>query len=187
VRPTPRRPSHRSEVRHEKQDFDRGPPPASSPGRPAHRPHHLGIRRRHHYLATDRNPTWYNISYYSGLAGIVTALIAALPGFVDYFTLAKGTNVNDIALVHMGANLAVVGLYTAAGILQFDNGALAGTSLTAVIVLHALGTGTLSFSGWLGGEMVFRHHVATLEQGEQPQEPSRQQPAAGDRAQPRGA
>ena len=100
--------------------------------------------------------------------------------------LAKGTNVNDIALLHMGANLTVVGLYCIATALQWDDGAREGASLTAVIALHASGTTFLSLAGWLGGEMVFRHHVATLEEedtSEQSQGAS--QPQGG--AQPRGA
>jgi len=118
------------------------------------------------YLGTGKDPTWYDISFYTGLAGIATALLAALPGFVDFFTLAKGTNVNDIALIHMGANLTVVGLYVAAAVLQWDNGAREGSSLTAVVALHASGTTFLALAGWLGGEMVFRHHVATLDEEE---------------------
>jgi uncharacterized membrane protein len=138
------------------------------------------------YLGTDKDPTWYDISFYSGIAGIVTALVAALPGFVDYLTLAKGTNVNDMALLHMATNLVVVGLYTVAMALQWDGGARDGSSLTAAIALHASGTTFLTLAGWLGGEMVFRHHVATLEE-----EPSGETEAASSqqagRAQPRGA
>jgi uncharacterized membrane protein len=138
------------------------------------------------YLGTDKDSTWYDISFYSGIAGIVTALVAALPGFVDYLTLAKGTNVNDMALLHMGSNLLVVGLFVAAAALQWDYAALDGSSLTAVVALHAGGTAFLTLAGWLGGEMVFRHHVATLEE----EEPSAKREAASQqpgRAQPRGA
>jgi len=138
------------------------------------------------YLGTDKDPTWYAISFYSGIAGIVAALVAALPGFVDYLTLARGTNVNDMALLHMGTNLLVVGLFAVAAALQWDAAARDGSSLTAVVALHASGTTFLSLSGWLGGEMVFRHHVATLEE-ERPSseaETGAQQPG---RAQPRGA
>ena len=139
------------------------------------------------YLGTDKNPTWYDISFYSGIAGIVMALVAALPGFVDYLTLAKGTNVNDIALLHMGSNLLVVGLYVVAAALQWDGGARDGSSLTAMVALHASGTTFLTLSGWLGGELVFKHHVATVDE-EEPSEQtqgSSQQTRGG--AQARGA
>jgi len=136
------------------------------------------------YLATDQDPTWYDISYYSGIAAIVSALIAALPGFLDFFTLARGTNVEGMALVHMGSNLGMVALFVIAAVLQYDDGATGGGALTAVVVLHGLGLGLVSLAGWLGGEMVFRHHVAII--GEQPQE--QQKPATGGtgRAAPAG-
>jgi hypothetical protein len=43
-----------------------------------------------------------------------------------------------------------------------DAGALTGSDLTAVVVLHAAGVGMLLLSGWLGGEMVFRHHLGMV-------------------------
>jgi uncharacterized membrane protein len=121
------------------------------------------------YLVTGKDAVWYSISYYSGIAAVVTALIAALPGFVDFFTLARGTNVESTALVHMGANLATVGLFVIAAILQRDDNAIEGGALAAVVVLHALGVGLTSLAGWLGGEMVFRHHVAIIEEAPAPQ------------------
>jgi len=136
------------------------------------------------YLGTDKDPTWYDISFYSALAGIVTALVAALPGFVDYLTLAKGTDVNDIALVHMGTNLLVVGLFVIAAALQWDDGALEGSSLTAVVALHASGVTFLSLAGWLGGEMVFKHHVATVD--EESEQASTASQGAPGRTEPRG-
>jgi len=138
------------------------------------------------YLGTDKDPTWYDISFYSGIAGIVAALVAALPGFVDYLTLAKGTNVNDMALLHMGTNLLVVGLFAVAAALQWDDAAREGSSLTAVVALHASGTTFLTLSGWLGGEMVFRHHVATVEEERDAEAGTAPQVQAG-RSQPRGA
>jgi len=116
------------------------------------------------YLGTDKDPTWYDISFYSGIAGMVSALIAAAAGSVDYLTLVKGTNVQEMAQLHFGANLTVVALFFVAAVLQWDHGALDGSSLTAVVALHASGTTFLTLAGWLGGEMVFRHHVATLEE-----------------------
>jgi uncharacterized membrane protein len=114
--------------------------------------------------ATDRlaRPEWYDIAFWSGIAAIVTALLAALPGFGDYFTMASKSDARGIATAHMGLNLSVVALYIAAMVLMLDNGAIEGGRLTAVIVLHAVGVGLLTLSGWLGGEMVFRHHLAMI-------------------------
>jgi uncharacterized membrane protein len=114
------------------------------------------------YLITDRDMTWYDISYWTGIAAVVTALVAALPGFGDYFTMALRSDGRGIATVHMVLNLSVVVLYVAAAVLQYDEGATSGASLTAVVLLHLVGVGLLALSGWLGGELAYRHHLAVI-------------------------
>lgn len=114
------------------------------------------------YLATGHDKSWYDISFYSGLAAIVTALVAALPGFGDYLTMALYSDARIMATVHMLFNLTTVLLFVIAAALAWDDGATSGGSLAAVIVLHAIGVGLLAVSGALGGEMVYRHHLAMI-------------------------
>jgi uncharacterized membrane protein len=114
------------------------------------------------YLGSDRDQMWYNISFWTGIAAIVTALVAALPGFGDYVTMASKSDARTMALTHMILNLGVVALFFIAMLLMLDNGATSGTRLGLVVILHAIGVGALALSGWLGGEMVFRHHLAVI-------------------------
>ena len=112
------------------------------------------------YLATDKNETWYDMSMYTGAAAVVTALVAALPGFGDYLTIALKSNVAAMATAHMVLNLATVALFGAAFLVQLDNGAVSGNNLTLVVALHAIGTGMLAVSGYLGGALAHQHHLA---------------------------
>jgi uncharacterized membrane protein len=114
--------------------------------------------------ATDKTgrSEWYSIAFWTGIAAIVTALVAALPGFGDYLTMAVRSDARGIATIHMLLNLAVVALYLLAMLLMLDDGARTGGRLTMVVVLHLVGTGLLALSGWLGGEMVYRHHLAVI-------------------------
>lgn len=114
------------------------------------------------YFASDSNQMWYDIAFWTDIAAIVSALIAALPGIGDYLTVAARSDSRGIATAHGVLNVIVVLLYTAAMLLMLDNGATDGAELTAVIVLHAVGVGLLVVSGWLGGEMVYRHHIGIL-------------------------
>lgn len=114
------------------------------------------------YLATDKNAMWYDISLYSGIAAVITALAAALPGFGDYFTVALKTKAAAMSTAHMLLNLVVVALFGGAILMQMDNGALTGTDLTVVIALHGIGVVLLGISGALGGEMVYRQHLAVI-------------------------
>jgi uncharacterized membrane protein len=114
------------------------------------------------YLATDKDHMWYDISFWSGIAAWITALVAALPGFGDLLTVAIKSDARTMALVHMILNVTVVALYIIAMVLMLDDGALAGSRLTGVVILHLAGVGMLLLSGWLGGEMVFRYHVGMV-------------------------
>jgi uncharacterized membrane protein len=109
------------------------------------------------YVLSDQNQTWYDIAFWSGIAGTISALIAALPGLGDFLYLPMGTTARMIATLHMGANLTVVALFFVAILLMLDNGAREGARLGAVVALHAVGIGLLALSGWLGGEMVYRY------------------------------
>lgn len=114
------------------------------------------------YLSTDRDKMWYDMAFWAGIAGIVTALLAALPGIGDFLTMAQKTDARDMALVHGGLNITVVVLYFIAMLLMLDDGATSGGSLAAVFILHLVGVGLLGLSGWLGGELVFRHHLGMV-------------------------
>ena len=114
------------------------------------------------YLATNHDAIWYGIAFWTGIAAIVTALLAALPGFGDYFTLAVHSDARAMATLHMVLNLGIVALFFVAMLLMLNGGATAGARLTVVFILHIIGVGALLLSGWLGGEMVFRHHLAMI-------------------------
>lgn len=114
------------------------------------------------YLVNDRNDTWYDIAFWTGVGAIVTALIAALPGFGDYFTMARHSEARDIAAAHMVLNLTIVTLFIVAWALMLDGNAKDGGLLGAMVVLHAVGVGLLGLSGWLGGEMVYVKHLAMV-------------------------
>jgi uncharacterized membrane protein len=114
------------------------------------------------YLISDSDRTWYEISYWSSIAGIATAFLAAVPGFVDGFTIARNSEAREKAMLHMSLNLVVIGLFFGAVLLMRDNGALDGGELTFAVALQAIAVGLLALSGWIGGEMVFRDHLATI-------------------------
>lgn len=106
---------------------------------------------------------WYDIAFWSGIAAWVSGLAAAFPGFGDYLTMARHTEARDMAAIHMVLNVTTVGCYIAAMILMLDNGAIElNGKYQAVLGLHAFGTLLLAVSGWLGGEMVYRHHLGMI-------------------------
>src|SRR5262245_32739323 len=114
------------------------------------------------YLANGKDRLWYDMSFWSGTAAWVTALIAALPGLGDLVTVAIKSDAREMALTHMAINVTVVVAFFVGMLLMRHASALDGGRLTAVVILHAAGDGLLLLSGWLGGEMVFRHHIGIV-------------------------
>jgi uncharacterized membrane protein len=106
------------------------------------------------------NESWPIVALYTMVGGIVGALIAAVPGFIDMLSLKGG--LKRIALVHMAINLAVVALYVVNAWLRMQGEAGGLPLALSVIAIAALGV-----SGWLGGKMVYLHGVAV----EEPPEP----------------
>jgi uncharacterized membrane protein len=104
---------------------------------------------------------WAIVARYTMVGGIVGALIAAVPGFIDMLALPQP--VKRIALLHMSINLTVVALYVVNVYLRRR-----GIESGAPVWLSAISVALLGVSGWLGGKMVYVHGVAV----ETPPEPA---------------
>jgi uncharacterized membrane protein len=111
---------------------------------------------------------WYEIARWSGLAAIVSALVAALPGIGDFLALPFEGKSRWIAAIHMLLNLAVIGVFAVAAFFMFSeflmvgNDVAVGFPLYLTVALHAAGVGMLMVSGWLGGELVYRHRIGVV-------------------------
>jgi uncharacterized membrane protein/nitrite reductase/ring-hydroxylating ferredoxin subunit len=93
-------------------------------------------------------------AYYSMAFGLIGALIAAAPGFADYFDIRRDHPAKRTATWHMRLNLCAVVLYAANLYLRHDQ--LAAASVPAIgLALSFAGVALLSVSGYLGGKMVY--------------------------------
>ena len=114
------------------------------------------------YVFGGGGENWQVVAFYTLVGGIVGALVAAVPGFIDMLSLASG--LKRIALTHMVINLTVVALYVVNAWLRTREGA----DLTPAVWLSVIAVAMLAVSGWLGGKMVYVHGVAV----ESPPEPA---------------
>jgi uncharacterized membrane protein len=113
-------------------------------------------------LATGKIEPWSIVAYYTMIGGIVGALVAALFGFVDLFSLPAGYT-KKVGLTHMGINLAVVLLFIWNAWIRHSQPEAAGPIWLSLIAILAL-----LVSGWLGGKMVFEAGVGVVA-GESPE------------------
>ena len=107
------------------------------------------------------NPVWRDwVAFYALLGGIIGGAVAAVPGFVDWLSL-KDREVVKIANWHARLNVIALLIFVASFYLRTTSGAgLVSGSHTIPLVLSVVGVILITISGWLGGELVFRHGVA---------------------------
>jgi uncharacterized membrane protein len=102
--------------------------------------------------------TWHAVAYWTMVGGIVGALVAAVPGFIDMLSI-KDAPIKKTALTHMGINLTVVALYVVNVWLRYTD----PQSLGLPFALSLIAIGMLLVSGWLGGKMVYLSHVGVTD------------------------
>ncbi len=95
----------------------------------------------------------FQASYYMIAAGVVSALIAAVFGLIDFLGIPKGTRAKRVGLLHGGGNVVVVVLFAASWLLRRGSPT---DPATLAIVLSATGFALAGVTGWLGGELVDR-------------------------------
>jgi uncharacterized membrane protein len=117
------------------------------------------------------NPVWKDwIAFYALLAGTIMAAVAAVPGLMDWLSL-KDPKVVKIANWHARLNVIALLVFAGSFYLRTTSGAeLVGDNHTIPLLLSALGVILITISGWLGGEMVFKHGVAVAAGSETPPE-----------------
>jgi uncharacterized membrane protein len=124
------------------------------------------------YLWRD-NAAWEWIAFWTLLAGCLGAVAAAIFGLIDYFAI-KDKQVVKIANWHARLNVLALLLFAASWYLRTDNGSdMVGDSLKIPFALSVIGVLVVTVSGWLGGELVFKHGV-----GVNPQHDTRDDEAA---------
>lgn len=111
------------------------------------------------HLSTD-GEHWALVAYYMIAAGILSGLLAAPFGLIDWLSIPGGTRAKRIGLLHGGGNVVVLLLFALSWFSRRDlptapSGLEIG--LSGVAVLLALVT------GWLGGELVDRLGVGVDE------------------------
>ncbi len=105
------------------------------------------------------NPFWAQVSFWLLAAGIVTGLVAAVPGMVDYAAIKEVRRLPS-AHVHAAGNVTAVVL---AGI----NLSLRWTDVAAGargwgLLLSLVTVALLGVTGWLGGELSYRHRIGVI-------------------------
>ena len=106
------------------------------------------------------NPGWEWIAFWTLLAGCIGAIAAAIFGIIDWLSI-KERETKKVADWHARLNIIALVVFAASWYLRTTNGSrMVSGSLTIPIALSVVGVILITISGWLGGELVFKHGVA---------------------------
>ena len=103
-------------------------------------------------------PPWWVTGAYLGILGVVAAIVAAIPGLIDYFkTVPPKSSGKRRATKHMLINLAAIILFIAAWRIRGYTESVPGT---AVLTLEGVAVVLLTIGGWMGGVLVSRNQIS---------------------------
>lgn len=112
------------------------------------------------------NDHWMLIAFYALLAGCLGAIAAAIFGIIDYLAI-EDKEVAKIGAWHARLNVLALLLFAASWYLRTNNGSdMVNDNFTIPIALSVVGVIAVTISGWLGGELVFKHGVAVNPQND---------------------
>jgi uncharacterized membrane protein len=100
--------------------------------------------------------SFYNISF-----GILMGLVAAIFGFIDYRAIPSNTRAKRVGAWHGVGNVILLLFFSFSWFMRYDVENHIVTVFAMLTSLFGLAVGTIT--GWLGGELVYRHSVAVDE------------------------
>lgn len=106
--------------------------------------------------ANSANPQWVNFSSWLLAFGLVMALFAVIAGLIDFFNEPRIRNLTAAWVHGVGNGIALILAIFNAFIHSRDG----YTSVVPTgLILSVLTVLIFAVTGWLGGQLVFRHRV----------------------------
>lgn len=103
--------------------------------------------------AATGDSKWSKMAHHMIGAGVISGLVAAVPGTVDYLAIPDRTRAKRIGLLHGLGNVVVTGLFAASWFLRRKS---PRSPDSQAIALSTTGAALALVTGWLGGELVDR-------------------------------
>jgi uncharacterized membrane protein len=109
--------------------------------------------------ASGHDVAWFRLGYWMNVAGVVAALVAAVPGFIDWLGIPNRVEAKKVGVAHMILNLVVVTIFAINLGIQAPHLDEAAPPYLLAVLLPAVGVLTLLVSGYFGWSLVQTHHV----------------------------
>ena len=121
------------------------------------------------YIWFDKDQ-WGIVAFYTLAGGILGGIAAAIPGVIDWLAI-KDREVARIANWHARLNVIALLIFAVDFYLRWKNkGQISQAGISLPFVLSVLGVILISISGWLGGDLSYKHGVGVAPQHDTPEE-----------------
>jgi len=111
-------------------------------------------------FATTGKPFCFQVGVVANVAGVLTAVLAAVPGFIDWrWGIPGGHPAKAMGLLHMGLNVSALVLATVNAAVQVPKWNDFAPTAGLAVIASLLCLFATALAGYLGGELVQRHHV----------------------------
>lgn len=113
-----------------------------------------------HAVTLDR--FWFQMGVVSNALGVLAALSAAVPGFIDWaFGIPRHHPAKTVGLEHMVLNVSALVCFGVAAGLQYAQWNSPAPTYAAAVALSGIGFGLTVAAVFLGWKLVHQHHVGT--------------------------
>lgn len=109
--------------------------------------------------SANNNPFWFKVAVVANIAGAVTALLAAIPGFLDWLFIPAESRAKKTGVFHMLCNVVALVCYGATAWLECPKWDDPNPEAGSAILLTGIGFILTLIAGFLGWTLVQKHHV----------------------------
>jgi len=125
----------------------------------------------------SENRFWFQLGYVANVAGVVMAVVAAIPGFIDWAVgIPSNSKAKGVGLTHMLLNVTALAVFAINALLQARQWNALVPDSTVATVLAAIGVGVTIAAGFFGWALVQTYHVGVDLSGEQQRDEPRSVP-----------
>lgn len=101
--------------------------------------------------------TW-TVGFWVVVVGLATTAVAIVPGIVDLAAIPNESRAHRTAIFHLIVGLTILATYAAALWARWPAGS-GDARFTLAASIDVFGTLLVTAQGWLGGELVYKHHI----------------------------
>jgi uncharacterized membrane protein len=117
------------------------------------------------YIVYDSNSNifWFRVAVVANIAGVIMAVIAAIPGLIDWLYIPRESRAKQTGVYHLMCNVLALCCFAISAWVNNNQWNEERPETTTGITLSAVGFILTLLAGLLGWKLVQKHHVGVDE------------------------